>query len=305
LFPTGISSSNWKAINEHPRNPLLNRATQGLYPAASTMKIVTGTAGIEEQLTEGGTRFQTYQSCFGGYTIGNRWARCWHQGHGKLDLNGALVNSCDVYFYQLGLRLGLDTWAGYARIFGLGSKTGIDIGEEKVGTIPDMAYFTESEDRVWTRGKMLNIAIGQGEILVTPVQMSVMIAAVANNGIIYTPNVMRSIESPAGDVVVVSEPTIKDTIRVNPETLQSIRSALVNVVNQGTGTRARVREYQVAGKTGTAENPHGEDHSWFVGYAPSEKPTIAVVAILENAPHGAAVPIVRKVIESHLIDKTE
>ena len=305
LFPTGISQSNWKAINEHPRKPLLNRVTQGLYPPASTMKIVTGAAGIEEQLTEGGARFQSYLSCIGGYRIGNRWARCWHRGHGNLDLNGALVNSCDVYFYQLGLRLGLDIWAGYARMFGLGSKTGVDIGEEKTGTIPDMAYFTGSKDKVWTRGKMLNVAIGQGEVLVTPVQMSVLMAAVANNGIIYTPNLMRSIESPGGEVIVTSEPSIKDSIRVNPETMQFIKTSLVNVVNTGTGARARIREFQVAGKTGTAENPHGEDHSWFVGYAPADQPTIAVVTILENAPHGAAVPIVRRVIESHLVDETE
>ena len=116
---------------------------------------------------------------------------------------------------------------------------------------------------------------------------------------------MRSIESPTGDVIVISEPATKDSIRVNPVTLQSIKTSLVNVVNHGTGAGARIREYQVAGKTGTAENPHGEDHSWFVGYAPAEKPTIAVVTILENAPHGAAVPIVRRVIESHLVDKTE
>jgi penicillin-binding protein 2 len=305
LFPTGISPADWKSINEHPKKPLLNRATRGLYPAASTMKIVTGTAGLEQQLTQGGTRFQTYQACVGGYKIGNRWAKCWHKGHGKLDLNGAILNSCDVYFYQLGLRLGLDTWAGYAKMYGLGEETGIDIGEELPGIIPDMSYFDGSEGRVWTRGKMLNLAIGQGELLVTPIQMATLMGAVANGGTIFVPNVMQSIETPQGRKILTASPSVRDTLNVKPETMAYIKQSLVNVVNVGTGARARIRGFQVAGKTGTAENSHGEDHSWFVGYAPAEAPTIAVIAIIENAPHGIAVPMVRQVIESHLIDNPD
>ena len=301
LFPIGISPGDWKAINEHPKNPLLNRVTRGQYPAASTMKIVTGAAGIEEHLVDGAERYQPFQPCTGGFWIGRRYAKCWYSGHGTLDLNGAITNSCDVYFYQLGLRIGLDRWAYYARMFGLGTPVGIDLGDELSGLIPDMSYFQSGEDRIWTRGKMLNLAIGQGEALVTPIQMAVLTAVMANGGTIHTPFLMRSVESPQGDTIVQGMPSVRDSLRLRPKTIAAIQKAMISVVNIGTGRRARIKDIQVAGKTGTAENPHGEDHSWFVGYAPADHPTIAVALILENAPHGAAVPVVRRVIEAYLI----
>lgn len=303
LFSTGISLAAWKALNEAPLLPLLNRAIRGLYPAGSTLKIVTGAAGIEEGLVREDRRFAP---CIGGYRLGRRWARCWlAEGHGALDVIGAIQHSCDVYFYQLGLRIGLERWGHYARAFGLGASTGLDIGDELNGLVPDMAYYNEQENGGWTQGKMMNLAIGQGETLVTPLQMAVLIAAVANGGVLYRPHVIRCIESSQGHTLQEGVATVRDTLRLSQETLAVIRQALLQVVNAGTAGRARIKGVQVAGKTGTAENPHGGDHSWFIGYAPADNPTLAVAALLENAPHGAAVPIVRTVMEAHLFpDKT-
>ena len=297
LFPTGIPTKVWNTIIDHPLRPLLNRVTNGLYPAASTMKIVTAAAGLDTDLIKPD---ELFQPCVGGFRLGTRWAKCWHRGHGALGVVDAIVNSCDVYFYQAGLRIGLDRWGQYARGFGLGSPTGIDTGEEKNGLIPDMAYYDPEKNRGWTPGKMLNLAIGQGELLVTPLQMAVLTAAVANGGTLYNPHLLHEVRSPGGDQMVQGAESIKGQLPIKLETLEILREALVAVINRGTGARARLGYTQVAGKTGTAENPHGEDHSWFVGYAPADNPRIAVAAILENAPHGMAVPIVRKVIDAYL-----
>lgn len=297
LFPTGIPTDIWNAIRDHPLHPLLNRVANGLYPSASTMKIVTAAAGLEVKFIE---PLELMQPCVGGFKLGTRWAKCWHSGHGKLSLVDAISNSCDVYFYQLGLRLGLERWGEYARGFGLGSPTGIDIGDEHGGLIPDMTYYDAEKNRAWTPGKMLNLAIGQGELLVTPLQMAVLTAAVANGGTLYRPHVLHEVTSPQGDQVVQGGESIKGQLPIRPETLQLLQEAMIAVVNRGTGARVRLGYTQVAGKTGTAENPHGEDHSWFIGYAPAGQPRIAVAAIIENAPHGMAVPIVRQVIDAYL-----
>lgn len=296
LFPTGIPAETWNAIRDHPLRPLLNRAINGLYPSASTMKIVTSAAGLEENVIEAN---ELLQPCVGGFKLGTRWAKCWHRGHGALSMIGAITHSCDVYFYQLGLRLGLEKWGKYARGFGLGSPTGIDSGDENSGLVPDMAYYNAEASRAWTPGKMLNLAIGQGELLVTPLQMAVLTAAVANGGKLYNPSVLHRVKS-SGAPPVITRGGIKGELPITPETLKLLQESLVSVVNRGTGARARLKYTQVAGKTGTAENPHGEDHSWFVGYAPFDQPRIAVAAILENAPHGMAVPIVRQVIDAYL-----
>jgi cell division protein FtsI/penicillin-binding protein 2 len=147
---------------------------------------------------------------------------------------------------------------------------------------------------------MLNLAIGQGELLVTPLQMAVLTAAVANGGTLYRPHVLHEVTSPQGDQVVQGGESIKGQLPIRSETLQLLQEAMIAVVNRGTGARVRLGYTQVAGKTGTAENPHGEDHSWFIGYAPAGQPRIAVAAIIENAPHGMAVPIVRQVIDAYL-----
>ena len=299
LFPTGVSKVAWNEVRNHPQKPLLNRASDGLYPSASTMKLITAAAGLEEGKI--GPENVMGVPCSGGFQFGNRWTRCWNKGgHGFMNVTGALTYSCDVYFYQLGLRIGLGKWSQYSRAFGLGSRTGIDTEDERDGLIPDAAYYDPEQGRVWSAGKMLNLAIGQGEVLVTPLQMAVVISAIANGGTVYSPHSLHHVTSPMNEVVGQGVPSVKKKLPLSPRTISILQNAMVSVVAHGTGARAGIPGIVVAGKTGTAENPHGEDHSWFVAYAPADHPRIAIAVILENAPHGSAVPVARQVIEAYL-----
>ena len=297
LFTEWIPQEEWDSLRNHPLKPLLDRTRDGLYPPASTMKIVTAAAALEEEVVTPTTVFRT---CNRGYQFGNRWAGCWTYGHGTLPFRAAMANSCDVYFYQVGHLLGLDRWGQYAKGFGLGSPTGFDAGGERGGLVPDAGYYDPAKNRVWTPGKILNLAIGQGELLVTPLQMAMLTAAVANGGVLYKPYILGRAESPAGETVETGEPRIRDWLPVSMKTLHLIQDSMLAVVNEGTARSARLPYAQLAGKTGTAQNPHGLDHSWFVAYAPAEAPRIAVAAVMENAPPGAAVPVVRRVIDAYL-----
>ena len=297
LFTEWIPQDAWDALRNHPMKPLLDRTRDGQYPPASTMKIVTASAALEEGLVTPSTLFRP---CNRGYQFGNRWAGCWTSGHGSMPFRTAMTHSCDVYFYQVGVLLGLDRWGQYARGFGFGAPAGFDAGDEQGGLVPDAAYYDPARNRLWTPGKILNLAIGQGELLVTPLQMALMTAAVANGGVLYRPYILDRAESPEGEPVETGEPGVRGRLPVSPETLRLIQESMIAVVNEGTARSARLPTAQLAGKTGTAENPHGLDHSWFVAYAPAEAPRIAVAAIMENAPSGAAVPVVRRVIDAWL-----
>ncbi len=297
LFTEWIPQKTWDTLRNHPLKPLLDRSRDGQYPPASTMKIVTASAALEEELVTPNTVFR---SCNRGYQFGNRWAGCWASGHGSMSFRDAMTNSCDVYFYQVGHLLGLDRWGRYARGFGFGAPSGIDAGVEQAGLVPDADYYDPGKNRVWTPGKILNLAIGQGELLVTPLQMAMMTAAVANGGVLYKPYILDRVESANGETVTTGEPRIRDWLPISLETLRLIQDSMIAVVNEGTARSAQLPYAQLAGKTGTAENPHGLDHSWFIAYAPAEAPRIAVAAVMENAPSGSAVPVVRKVIDAYL-----
>ena len=297
LFTEWIPQDAWDALRNHPMKPLLDRTRDGQYPPASTMKIVTAGAALEEELVTPSTLFRP---CNRGYQFGNRWAGCWTSGHGSMPFREAMTHSCDVYFYQVGVLLGLDRWGQYARGFGFGAPAGFDAGDEQGGLVPDAAYYDPARNRLWTPGKILNLAIGQGELLVTPLQMAMMTAAVANGGLLYKPYILDRAESPEGEPVETGEPGVRGRLPVSPETLRLIQESMIAVVNEGTARSARLPYAQLAGKTGTAENPHGLDHSWFIAYAPAEAPRIAVAAVMENAPSGAAVPVVRRVIDAWL-----
>ncbi len=297
LFTEWIPQKTWDTLRNHPLKPLLDRSRDGQYPPASTMKIVTASAALEEELVTPNTVFR---SCNRGYQFGNRWAGCWTSGHGSMSFRDAMTNSCDVYFYQVGHLLGLDRWGRYARGFGFGAPSGIDAGVEQAGLVPDADYYDPGKNRVWTPGKILNLAIGQGELLVTPLQMAMMTAAVANGGVLYKPYILDRVESANGETVTTGEPRIRDWLPISLETLRLIQDSMIAVVNEGTARSAQLPYAQLAGKTGTAENPHGLDHSWFIAYAPAEAPRIAVAAVMENAPSGSAVPVVRKVIDAYL-----
>ena len=297
IFSSEILDNTWDKLLENPLKPLLNRISNGQYPPASTMKIITGAAALEEGLVSTETILQT---CIGGYRFGDRWAGCWDFGHGALAFQEAMAHSCDVYYYQVGNLLGLDAWGKYARGFGIGEATGFDAGPEYAGLLPNFAFYSSENDRQWTAGKMLNLAIGQGEHLVTPLQMAVVIAAVANGGILYNPYIFSQAVSPRGEIIESTKSRVKSRLPISAETLDQIQEAMVAVVNVGTGKRASLPYAQVGGKTGTAENSTELNHSWFIGYAPISFPRIAIAAILENSPSGSVVPVVQKVMDAYL-----
>jgi len=302
-FSGGISLRDWLRLSQDPKFPLWDRAIRSQYPPGSTFKVVTALAALAESLITPQSHMR--QSCHGGIRIGNRFFGCWRKGgHGSLDLTQALVQSCDVYFYQLGMMLGVEGIERWARKLGLARATGFDLPQEVEGLVPSPEWY----EKRWGKGAVTggiaaNLAIGQGEILVTPLQMAALYAAVGKRGLWARPHLLLEARRWDGNIVRQEE---LDTFRLPiPEHhLEAVVQALVGVVNDpgGTGGAARSAEVVVAGKTGTAQNPHGRDHSWFVGFAPAQDPVIAVAAVVENAGHGSAVaaPIVGKTIEAYM-----
>lgn len=288
-YDTNTLSAFWNKLESHPKDPLLNRALVGLYPPGSTLKMVAAIAGLERGIVDDHT--VKYAGCNGGIQIGNHFFKCMHR-HGQLNLYQALAQSCDVYFYQLGREVGIDAWNRYGQMLGLGQRTGIDLARggdgEKAGLLPSRSTY----GRRVSGGVMCNLAIGQGEVSVTPVQMARYISAIAT-GSLVAPHVIKD--------AVVDPP--KPLTGISSRTFQVVRAALMDAVQTGTGKRARVKNHQIAGKTGTAQNPHGRDHAWFLAFAPFEQPSIALAVVVENAPGtgGAiAAPIAQKVLQTYL-----
>ncbi len=286
LMTVSISSSQWKALIEDPAKPFFNRIVQATYPPASIYKTVTSLAGLSYGVIDT-TSF--LEPCYGGMNFGNRYFRCWKRGgHGVINHTDAMVYSCDTFYYQLGLRMEIDQMAGAARAFGLGKPCSDIFPSESGGNIPDTAFYDRRfGPRGWTRGVLLNNSIGQGEILVTPLQMALLTARIATSG-----------KTPDPTFILDPAPEIKTppALPFKEEHLQWCRDTLWQVVGRGTGKAARQDSFSVAGKTGTAQNPHGEDHAWFVCFAPVENPEVAVAVLLENAGGGGsmAAPIAGK-----------
>lgn len=315
-FVSGLSSKQWNDLTSNPFRPMQNKAIQGEYPPASTYKIITAMAGLEEGVIDENTAF----FCPGYLRFGDRNFRCWKRyGHGKMNVTDALIQSCDVFFYQVGLRLGIDRLAWYAKACGLGELTGIDLKHEANGLIPTARWKKRRTGISWQRGETLSVAIGQGYNLVTPVQMAVLISAVANGGTRYRPQVIDKIETADGRIVKKAEKIVKGKIPISQKNLAIIRNALWAVVNQKKGTAhgIHLKEMDICGKTGTAqvvgnktletlkenkELKNIKSHAWFVAYAPSNKPKIAVAVIVEHGEHGssAAAPIAQALIKSYL-----
>lgn len=312
LFARGISPENWKAIIGNPSKPLQNRAIQGQYPPGSVFKIVTALAALEEKVITPETAF----SCSGALTFGNRDYHCWKkEGHGRVELRRAIVESCDVYFYQVGLRVGVDRIAKYAYALGLGRPTGIPLGQEKPGLIPTSSWKMKRFRIPWQTGETLSTAIGQGFNLVTPLQVACSLSALFNGGRYFQPRVVQSVRSPDGEVIQEVPPSLVRNINMTSQNVEFLREALWGVVNSpgGTGAKARVPGFDVAGKTGTSQviqrregktdpsAPEFQDHAWFACFAPASHPEIAVAAFVEHGGGGGAVaaPIARKVMENY------
>ncbi len=307
MFVEGVSGDLWKSLFEDPGNPLFNRVVQAMYPPGSVFKLVTSYAA----LTTGKASQGSYQKpCFGGLQFGNRFFRCWkREGHGSLPFEGAIVQSCDVYFYQLGEKLDVDDFSTAGRLFGLGKRTGIDLPSEASGVLPDRSYLDRRYgERRWSRGLLLNYAIGQGEILATPLQLCELVAEYANGGARVQPHVVEKIVDTEGKVVYTANHPAAPIPGIDRKALQFIRGAMGEVVSNehGTGRGSSVYGVSVAGKTGTAQNPHGRDHAVFVAYAPAENPTICCAVVVENIGHGGtyAAPVARQIFYAHFFPIT-
>jgi penicillin-binding protein 2 len=313
VFARGIKGNEWNALITDRLRPLSNRATQGQFPPGSTFKVVMFIAGLEEGVVDPNASI----SDPGFFQFGNRAFRDWKQGgHGAVNLHRSLVESCDTYYYQLGAKLGVDKIAKWARAFGLGEKTGIALDDERNGTIPDSAWKMKRYRQPWYPGETLSVAIGQGYVTVTPLQMANMMAAVANGGKLYRPRLVSKVESVDGTSVREFGPELIRTIDIKPDTLNRVHAALADVVKVGTGGMAKSPIVEVAGKTGTAQvvemkggyvkteqlSHFARDHAWFVSYAPVQSPQVAIAVLVEHGGHGgdAAAPMAKKVYEKFI-----
>jgi penicillin-binding protein 2 len=303
LFAAGIRSDDWNRLVNDPSYPLWDRAIRSAYPPGSTFKVVTAAAALEESLITPDQRMKV--PCRGSLVIGNRAFKCWKKGgHGSLDLHGAMVNSCDVYFYQLGMLLKIKGLAKWAQKMGFNQETGIDLPQENLGLIPDDAWYQKRLGKyAKTVGHSANMSIGQGEVLATPLQMAALYAALANGGVWCQPHLLLKAEDFTGKLLV-GEVISKKSFPLSDSTVSLLKQALFGAVNEpgGTGGSSRVWGVKTAGKTGTAQNSQGNDHSWFVGFAPLENPAIAVAVLVENAGHGSeiAAPLAGKIMQRYL-----
>jgi len=301
-FCSFLDVNTWEGLINDPSHPLLNRAIQGAYPPASTYKLLTAGAALESKIANRNT---TFSYCNGGFLFGNRVFKCWQpKGHGRLDLIQAIAQSCDVYFYQLSLRLGLDRWSQYARLCGLDKRYKIDLPDEIAGMIPTRQYYEKKFGQgEWIKNLVINLGIGQGEVLTTPLGLAVFYSALVNGGTVYQPHLLREIRSPEGRSTQNAK-TVLSHLPFSSSTLEILKEGLVEAVNSpyGTGGLARIPDIMVGGKTGTAQNPHGREHAWFVGFAPADHPQIVVAVLIEQAGHGGtyAAPIARRIIERYL-----
>lgn len=314
LFARGITGQEWVELLQNPLDPLQNRALKGQYPPGSIFKIVTALAALENDPSL--ARFQS--DCRGHLTVGNRDFRCWKkQGHGITDLKKALKESCDVWFYEVSQKVGVDQIAAMARRLGLGTPTGIGLAGESRGLVPDQRWKQQRFNDRWYRGETLIASIGQGYLLATPLQLANMMAAVANGGEVLRPYLIKRIEDRTGKIQDTPKPLPIQQANLNPAQLALVRQGLEAVVNEtgGTAWSSRIKELPFSGKTATsqvvqqvkrrkrdAEIPYNlRDHALFSAYAPAIDPEIAVAVVVEHGSHGssAAAPIARAMFSSY------
>lgn len=317
LFVGGIATNEWKRIVTGQDYPLQNRAINGLYPPGSVFKIIVTLAGLEEGVIDPTEEI----FCSGRFAFGDRTYRCWRKGgHGFVALHRALVESCDVYFYNIGLRLGVETIAKYAKMFGLGKKPGFDLGGDSAGLVPTKKWKLERWGVPWMAGETVTLAIGQGYLLVTPLQMVQVIAALYNGGYLYQPKIVQRVGDNERELYKFS-PKVTGRIKAKQENLERIRRALLGVVNEphGTARQAKIDGVKVAGKTGTAQvvnidleknyekeediPPQYRDHAWFVANAEVDGlASLALAIIIEHGGHGGstAAPIAKELIQAYL-----
>lgn len=314
LFPPEV----WEKVKNHPGKPFFNRVTQAQFPPGSTFKPLIALAGLKKGLLRRDSRFIP---CAGGFKFGDRYFRCW-TSHGSLGLIDAIAQSCNTYFYQAGLAIGLEEIIKTAAEFSFGRKSGIDLPGEEDGILPTPIYLDKKYQGKYPKGIILNLSIGQGEIGVTPLQLVLFYCALAQKGRVYQPHLVDSIKFPCGsyhppfldsltrfnfvakisggDTIYIFQPSAEE-IDLPKEYFRVVDDALHFVVERGTGRGTFIPGVKICGKTGTAENPFGRDHAWFVGYAPKENPSIVLCVLAENVGKGGAyaVPIAERIFRRY------
>lgn len=320
-FVGGISTKAWKSMQENPLKPFMNKTIQGAYPPGSTYKIVTAMAALTENIVTSDTVIY----CTGSMHLHGRKYNCWkRRGHGPVNLKKALAESCDVYFYQVGLKLGVDKLAVYAKSLGLGAKTGVGLEHEHRGLVPTAEWKKRKKKEIWQEGETMSVSIGQGFNLTTPMQVCQMTATLANGGTRYRPQVIKEVKGASGEVVQEFVPKDLGKALGSKSSYGLIRAGLVSAVNDkhGTGGRAKLEDIVVGGKTGTAQVvrvakyrniPEKDipykwrDHAWFTCYAPADSPEIAVTVLVEHGLHGSsgAAPVAKKVLDAYFAKKDD
>ena len=320
LFARGIHPEEWVALLQDDRHPLQNKALRGQYPPGSTFKLVSALAALES----GEVTADYTVDCVGRMEVGPREFRCWKKkGHGETDLKKAIRESCDVWFYDVSLKTGIDLIADVARQLGLGSGSGYLPARERAGLIPDQAWKKRRFNDRWYSGETVIAAIGQGFVLTTPMQLAVMTATIANGGLVMRPYIVSRVENFAGEILLENTPEILNVADIKQEYFDLLKGGLEAVVNEkkGTGWASRLKDIKVAGKTGTSqvirmkddddEKVKDEDikykfrdHALFVSYAPAESPEIAIAVVVEHGSHGstAAAPVSKAILEAYFAE---
>ena len=308
-FTGNLDREEWAKLVRDPLTPLMNRALQSQYAPGSIFKVIVAAAGLQEgSLTP---MDRTY--CNGQFHLGQWTFKDWKEGgHGHVDTRSALIHSCNIFFYQAGLKVGPEAIARYAQAFGLGAATGVDLVGEKPGLVPFRTGKRRADGRPWQAGDTVNMSIGQGQLLVTPIQVARMMAAVANGGILWQPRLVQRVERVNGSIAYATSTKMIGHVDLSPVVFAFLQHALSGVVNEGgTGAAARIPGIEVAGKTGTAQSvaksdsAKGQDHAWFASFAPAHDPEVVVVVLVERGGKGGqvAAPIARQIYQAIFLEK--
>lgn len=302
-FSGKLSPEIWNQLNTDPDKPLFNRATLSKYPPGSTYKMVSALASLQEGIM----KINSTIPCEGSFRFGDKVFKD-HGAFGSIGFVTSIEHSSNVFYYKLALKIGLENWTKYGRMFGFGSKTGIDIPEETKGLLPSVEYYNKVYGpKGWTQGYLVSLGIGQGELGVSPIQMALYCSILANSGTFHQPHLVRMMKDPSsGEIIPVNFK--KHELGIKKEYFNIIRRGMFLVVNgNGTARGIRTSLVEIAGKTGTAQNPHGRDHSWFIAFAPYDNPKIAICVMVENAGFGASVaaPIAQRIILKYLFGSTD
>jgi penicillin-binding protein 2 len=315
LFSGKLPADVWQGYLDDARHPLENKALSGQYPPGSTFKIITALSGFQNNISNETTSI----NCSGSYDLGTSTFKCWNKrGHGTTNLRKSLRESCDVFYYQLGEKLGVDKIAATAQAFKLGTPLGVELLNERSGLIPTTEWKMKRFGKRWYHGESLPVAIGQGAVLLTPIQLASMTATLANEGTIYRPHLVKRIVDTDGKTLKETKKDVIGMVSLSKESFRFVKQGLLAVVNEsgGTGSMARLYDVKVAGKTGTSQvvklrdsrksTPYQyRDHALFVAFAPFENPEVAVAVVVEHGEHGgaAAAPIAGRILRAYFDEK--